>query len=130
MLFAALLACEDDEPVDTGPPPFSVIGSDPEAGEVASSVVAPVQLILSADPDMDHCTLDTIRIDALRVDGAVAFPVLVALDLQGEGNLKVQPDEPYFRGYTYAVTVRGGDDGCIDVSRRPILPFYSTFEVP
>lgn len=107
-----------------------MVSADPAEGETIFSVVAPVQLILSESPDLNACNLNTIRVDALRDDGTVAFPAVVVLDLQSEGNLKVQPDEPYFQGYTYAVTVRGGESGCTDINRNPIQPFYSTFEIP
>lgn len=126
----ALWACGDEGPIDTGPPPFEVVGVDPDDGMPADSVVAPVQLILSAIPELSRCNTDTIRVDAVLDDGTVAFNSPFAFDLQSEGNLKLKPDDPYIRGYTYAVTVRGGETGCADLNGRAILPFYSTFEVP
>ena len=131
MSFAILLlACADDDPVDTGPAPFAVTNVDPDDGGTPTSEISPVQLVLSARPDMSRCNSDTVRIDGVLDDGSVGFNLYVAMDLQGDGNLRLQPAEPYFRGYTYAVTIQGGDSGCTDVDGRAILPFFSTFEVP
>lgn len=130
LLSAGMCACDDENPADTGLPPFEVVGISPEPGAFAESVVYPVQLILSDIPDLERCNANTIRVDALLADGTVGFNVALTFDLQSEGNLKLKPDDPYFRGYTYAVTIRGGNTGCADVNGRAILPFYSTFEVP
>jgi hypothetical protein len=127
---ALLLACGDDEVVDTSPAPFQVVGIDPVDGATMESPIGGVQLILSEDPDLTTCDADTVRIDALTDEGAVAFPVATTFELSGEGNLRVMPVEPYFSTYTYAVTIRGGAAGCLSVSGREILPFHSTFEVP
>jgi ATP-binding cassette subfamily B protein len=61
---------------------------------------------------------------------AVAFTAAMTLDLQGEGNLKVQPVDPWVTGYTFALTLRGGESGCVDIDQRTIQPFHSTFGVP
>lgn len=129
LLAVTIFACGDESPVDTGPPPFEVVGVDPDEGMPAESVVYPVQLILSAIPELSACNAETIRVDAILDDGTVAFNSPFTFDLQSEGNLKLKPDDPYIRGYTYAVTVRGGETGCTDLNGRAILPFYSTFEV-
>lgn len=126
-MIAILLACEQEpEPVAD----FAVIGVSPDEGGVAVEV-DPVFLRLSAEPDMDRCNSDSIELNAINDDGSVAFFVPSEVSLQEEeGNLRVAAFDAFLNGWTYAVTVMGGENGCADVDGRPITAFLSTFEVP
>lgn len=126
-MIALFLACEEaPEPV----PDFAVIGVSPDDGGVAVEV-DPVFLRLNAEPDMDRCNTDTIELNAINDDGSVAFPVPAEVSLQEEeGNIRVAGLDAFLNGWTYAVTVMGGENGCADVDGRPITAFLSTFEVP
>lgn len=125
----ALLAC-DEGAGDSGPARFYVEYVDPADGTVESVSITNVYLQLSQVPDITRCTTDTIRVDAARDDGTVAFPVPSELSVEGAAFVKLRPLDPDLRGWTYAVSVQGGDQGCVDEFGTPIEPFLSTFEVP
>lgn len=115
------------------PPPedlFQVVEVEPADGTTTANAMVFVYLSLSDPPDAERCTPDTVRVDAVRDDGTVAFAAPVELSFSGEKFVKLLPEAPYLGGWTYRVTVQGGDDGCADVDGVPILPFASTFEVP
>lgn len=124
----ALLACAEEPAPD---PHFAVIAVQPEDGAADVVEVTPVFLRFNATPDLERCSSTTVELNAIRADGTVAFPVPAAVSLESEyDNLKVASDDPFLAGWTYAVTVMGGEDGCADVDGRPVTPFLSSFEVP
>ena len=129
VLAFGLVAC-DDESLDSGPARFYVESVDPADGTVESVTVANVYLQLSQIPDITRCTTDTIRVDAARDDGTVAFRVPSELSVEGAAFVKLRPLDPDLRGWTYAVSVQGGAEGCVDEFGTSIEPFLSTFEVP
>ena len=123
-----LLACE--ESADTGRGRFYVESVEPEDGSLEAVAVSNVYLQLSAAPDITRCTTETLRVDAVRGDGTLAFPVPSELSVEGEAFVKLHPLNPDLRGWTYVVSVQGGEEGCADEGGTPIEPFFSTFEVP
>lgn len=125
---AVLVACAPEG--DSGEPRFYVLDVEPADASVANVELAAVQLRFNEAPDLARCTATTVRVDAQRDDGTLAFPVAAELTLTGAAVLRLRPVEPYLHGWTYAVTVRGGDTGCASASGIPAEPFVSTFEVP
>ncbi len=123
-----LVACADDG--SDADPRFYVERVEPEDGATSVTALVFVYLHLSGGPDPERCTAETLRVDAVRADGTVAFEVPSTVTFSGERFTKVLPDAPYLRGWTYRVTARGGEDGCADLDGVPIEPFVSTFEVP
>lgn len=126
-----LLACAAPEEVDTGPPPFRVVGSAPADG--ADDVVEAVtpELRLSAAVDVESCGADGARLDAVDDAGAVYFPVPVTYATAEAGEkLQLVHAGPLPRGFTYALTVRTGEGGCHSEAGVPIDPFRATFFVP
>jgi hypothetical protein len=90
--------------------------------------VAPF-LVLSDRADMDACAPAT-RLDAIRNDGTVAFNIAFDMTDDGSGKrLTLTPVETLPRGWTYAITIRGGDEGCVDMENRGIEAFQSRFGV-
>lgn len=124
LLFAA---CAEDLPAEDI---FWVEEVEPADGTISANAMVFVYLSLSDPPDVSRCTTDTLRVDAVREDGTVAFDVPVTLEWSGEKFAKLLPVDPYLGGWAYRVTAQGGEDGCADVDGVPIEPFASTFEVP
>ncbi len=122
------VACGDDG--GDGDARFYVERVEPEDGSTSVTALVFVYLYLNATPDPERCTTDTLRVDAVRADGTVAFEVPSTVTFAGQGFTKLLPDAPYLRGWTYRVSVRGGEDGCADQDGVAIEPFVSTFEVP
>lgn len=124
-----LLACsEEADPVDVG---FVVVGVSPEDG-AADVVEAHVpELRFSADLDTDACDADRLRLDAVEDDGSVAFSVdAVLTPVDRAAKMQFAHEVPFPAGWTYALSVRGGPDGCLDVAGNEIRPFLSRFFVP
>lgn len=124
-----LLACaEPDVAADTG---FYVVSSLPEHNATDVVVAQIVELRFSAEVDADACGPEQLRLDAISDDHTVAFPVEVTLEtLTGGHKIRLDPDTTLSRGWLYALSVRGGEDGCRDVSGREVEPFYASFSVP
>lgn len=120
----------DGEGTDSAPARFYVAEVTPADGAITDTELTTVILRFSAAPSLDRCTATTIRVDGLRADGTVAFPVPAELELTGAATLRVRPIDPYPHGYAYAVTVRGGATGCADADGIAVEPFFSTFQVP
>ncbi len=129
MVAGGLLACVGDDPprTDEG---FRVMAVAPADGEPAALEMAVPELRLSAPADGERCDGETVRLDAIEDAAVVAFPVEVAVDVSEDGRkLRLVHPEPLPGGWTFAVSVRAGDDGCADVEGDPIVPFRSTFTV-
>lgn len=109
---------------------FWVESVEPADGTVTPNQLVFVYLQLSDPPDPTRCTTDTLRVDAVRDDGTVAFAAPTELSFSGEAFVKLLPVEPYLGGWTYRVTAQGGEDGCASAAGVAIEPFVSTFEVP
>jgi len=124
-----LSACDDESAAESAAPRFYVESVDPVDGAVEADVAA-VQLRLNGIPDLSRCTTTTMRVDAARDDGTLAFSVPVELSVSGEGFVKLRRIDPYLHGWAYQVTVRGGEGGCADADGLPIEPFFSQFQVP
>ncbi len=127
-LLPLLTACAPS--ADTAEDLFWVEEVEPADGTIVPNALVLVSLYLSDAPDVSRCTLDTLRVDAVRDDGSVAFSPAVELDVSGERFLMLKPVGPYLAGWTYQISAEGGADGCADVDGVPITPFASTFEVP
>lgn len=129
-LLPLLLACADDAPVDVDEG-FRVIGVVPEDGAVDAVEVQVPELRFSEAADMEACTADTIRLDAVHEDMTVAFGVDVALTSVDMGaKIQLVHDDAFLPGCTYAITVRGGDEGCASTKGDAIRDFASRFTVP
>ena len=129
LVVAGLLACGDESSprTDEG---FRVMAVAPADGEPAALEMAVPELRLSAAADEERCDGESVRLDALEDDSVVAFPVGVAVDVSEDGRkLRLVHPEPLPSGWTYALSVRGGDDGCADANGEAIVPFRSTFTV-
>jgi hypothetical protein len=125
-----MLACAEPDPdVETG---FAIVGVSPEDG-AADVVEAHIPELRFSDPaDPDTCTAETLRLDGIVDDGAVAFSVPVEI-VPLDGGLRVQLThaDPLPRGWSYALSARAGDDdGCLDVDGNVLRPFASSFAVP
>lgn len=129
MVIALMLACAD-EPVDIDEG-FRVIGVVPEDG-AADAVEAQVpELRFSELADEATCGPEALRLDAIHEDWTVAFPVEVSLTAVDRGaKIQFTHTLPLEAGWTYAVTVRGGEEGCTDTHGTPVRPFASSFTVP
>lgn len=122
-----LMGCAEPE---ADAPRFKVSEIDPPDGGEMLIAVSPVLVRFSEPPDMELCTNQTMRLDAIREDATVAFEVPLEFDATGDGFVRFIHAEPLPAGWAYAVTIRGGDTGCADESGTPIVPFFSSFEVP
>ena len=123
-----LLACAGPPPVGAG---FSVAAVSPEDGatDVVEAHIPEVRFSEAIDPDT--CDAETVRLDGVHDDLSVAFPVESEIILVDQGaKVQFRHDNPLPRGWRYAITVRGGDDGCSSTTGETIHPFGSTFEVP
>lgn len=127
MLGLLLLACAE---APEGAPRFVVTEIEPADGGELLIAVSPVLVRFNAAPDMELCTADTMRLDAIREDGTVSFGVPLQFEATGDGFVRFTHTEPLPTGWNYAVTIRGGPTGCADESGTPITPFLSEFEVP
>jgi len=127
VVLGLLAACA--EPEDSGgPQPFEVVGVSPADGATGIVESASAELRLSAGLDELTCPPSQTRIDALGPDGTVAFTVAVARFADAtEQTLRLDPSDPLPRGWTYAVSLRGGT--CASQDGRPLEPFSSTFTV-
>lgn len=122
-----LLGCADPP---EGASRFVVTEVEPADGAELLVAVSPVLLRFNAPPDMELCTAETMRLDAIREDGTVSFEVPLEFDATGDGFVRFIHAEPLPGGWNYAVTIRGGPTGCADESGTPVTPFFSEFEVP
>jgi hypothetical protein len=128
VIFLLLACAQDPKPVDLG---FVVVGVSPADGadDVVEAHVP--ELRFSDDIDEDACDADAVRLDGLGDDGTVAFtPDTVLTPVSGTTKVQFVHDVPFPRGWTYAITVRGGEHGCLDADGNEITPFTSTFSVP
>ncbi len=125
-----LIACEDT-PLDTGTLGFRIVGVSPKSGaaDVVESHVP--ELRLSGAADSATCTNAVIRLDAIHANGTVAFPVAIDVaPIDAGAKLQLTHSLPFFHPWSYAISVLGGPDGCLDVDGNEIEAFQSTFEVP
>lgn len=130
MIVALLAACADDAPVDVDEG-FRVIGVVPEDGAIDAVEVQIPELRFSEAADMEACTADVVRLDAVHDDMTVAFGVDVALTSVDMGaKIQLEHDDPFLTGWTYAITVRGGEDGCANTKGDVVRDFASLFTVP
>ncbi len=139
--------CGGAEPLDTGFA-FSVTAVSPAADEPVTQATVPA-LTFSASADPTTCTTSTLRLDALTRDltvdtgsgagdtgGAsgpdhtVDFSVPVQLSWSGEDQVQLVHASLLPRGWRYAVTVTGGEAGCLSADAQPMLGYYFTFDVP
>lgn len=125
-----LCAC-DKQPLDTGTLGFHVVGVSPKDGATDVVEAHVPELRLSAPADSAVCTSANIRLVAIHADGTVAFPVDIEVTpIDGGSKLQLAHSLPFFHPWTYAITVVGGADGCLDLDGNAIEAFQSTFEVP
>lgn len=128
-----LLACARDVVVDTGFD-FQVLEATPVEGATGTQVEQPTLLFnLPADPTT--CVPGVLRLDALTRDAAgddhtVDFTVELGLSWIAEDNVQLVHASPLPRGWLYAVTVRGGEDGCTSADGALMAGYYGTFTVP
>ena len=123
-----ILACADPPVVGAG---FSVASVSPEDGATDVVEAHLPELRFSDAIDPETCGDETVRLDGVHDDLSVAFRVEGELILVDEGaKVQFRHDNPLPRGWRYAITVRGGDDGCSSAAGDAIHPFDSTFEVP
>jgi hypothetical protein len=127
MLLVALLACADDPEAEDR---FWVREVDPPDGGQLLIAVSPVLVRFSGPLDLERCTSDTMRLDAIRDDGTVAFPIPLTFEATADGFVRFIHDGPLPAGWVYAITLRGGETGCTDENGTPLDPFLSLFEVP
>lgn len=124
-----LLACADPGPEEEDL--FEVTSVIPEDGATDATEAQQPELHLSAAADLHHCTEATIRLDGVLADGSVAFPIEVVLEEGSDSSRIILRHEGGLpRGWSYAITVAGGEDGCSATDGRLIVPFRSTFVVP
>lgn len=123
-----LLACADAPEDSGGPAPFEVVGVTPADGTRDVVESAHPELRFSAPLDTTTCPADHTRLDGLAADGTVAFRVEVARFADDDAQtLQLDPTDPLPRGWTYAVSVRGGT--CAALDGRLLEPFSSRFTV-
>ena len=125
-----LVAACDNPPVDTARDRgFHVVSVTPE--DLSTGLpesIAPF-LVFSDRADLDACAAAT-RLDGIQSDGTVAFPVEIEMSDDGSGKrFTLTPADNLPRGWTYAITIRGGDEGCVDTENRGIEAFQSRFGV-
>lgn len=110
---------------------FEVQGVVPEDGATDVIEAQSVELKMSAEADYDRCTTATVRVDAMLADGTVAFPIESEVRDGGDGaRIVVDPVDALPNGWTYAVTLLGGPEGCGDLDGRDAIGFASSFVVP
>ncbi len=128
-LFAVgLLAC-DGPPADLDEG-FRVVSTTPLDGSDDAYEVTIPELRVAGVADPERCNGLTVRVDALNDDDTVVFAVPLAVDVSEDGGkLRLVHLDPLPRGFTYAMTARGGPEGCADVDGDDILPFRSLFTV-
>lgn len=128
-LFAAgLLAC-DAPPADLDEG-FRVVSTTPLDGSDDAYEVTIPELRVAGVADPERCNGLTVRVDALNDDDTVVFAVPLAVDVSEDGGkLRLVHLDPLPRGFTYAMTARGGPEGCADVDGDDILAFRSLFTV-
>lgn len=126
---------------------FAVVSATPTAEEAITQATVP-QLTFNTAADPATCTTATIRLDALTrdltgsgggdtggastgaADHTIDFPVPVQLAWSGEDAVQLVHPTLLPRGWRYAVTVTGGEAGCLSASAAPMLGFFFTFDVP
>lgn len=109
---------------------FRVKGVFPEDGSADATETQTPWIEFSDPYDLDRCGAAT-RLDAVKTDGTVAFPIgIVPTAGSSARELLLPHDEPLTAGWTYAITVRGGSGGCTDEEGREVEPFASSFVVP
>lgn len=124
-----LLACDDAAP--EADDAFEVTAVVPADGAEDAVEAQQPELHLSAEADLKQCSADTIRLDGVLADGSVAFPVELTIEEGGDSSrLLLRHEGGLPRGWAYAITVQSGEDGCLDLDGRQIVPFQSTFVVP
>ena len=129
MLFLLLQSCT---PVDSLPDlGFSIVGVSPGDG-AADVVEAHIPELRFSDPiDTALCTPDTLRVDGVEAGEAVAFPVDIAVVAKDEGyRVQLTHAVPLPTSWTYRISARAGEDGCVSVDGEPLEPFASSFTVP
>lgn len=131
LILAAVLACAEEAPVAPPETGFRVIGVVPDDG-AADVIPDAIPELRFSEPTVETtCNADTVRLDGLAEDGSVAFPVDAALIVVDRGSkLQLDPDEALLPGWSYALTVQGGADGCTNAAGDPIEPFGARFWVP
>jgi hypothetical protein len=129
LLAAGLLGCEaPPADLDEG---FRVVSVSPLDGSDDAYEVTIPELRVAGVADPERCNGASVRIDAVHDDDdTVAFSVPLAVDVSEDGGkLRLVHLDPLPRGFTYAMTARGGPEGCSDVDGDDILPFRSLFTV-
>ncbi len=123
-----VLACDaPPADVDEG---FRVVSASPLDGSDDAYEVTIPELRVAGVADPERCDNQSVRLDAVNDDDSVAFAVPIAVDVSEDGGkLRLVHLEPLPRGFTYAMTARGGPEGCADVDGDDILPFRSLFTV-
>ena len=128
LLAAGLLAC--DAPPANLDEGFRVVSTTPLDGSDDAYEVTIPELRVAGVADPERCNGLTVRVDALNDDDTVVFAVPLAVDVSEDGGkLRLVHLDPLPRGFTYAMTARGGPEGCADVDGDDILPFRSLFTV-
>lgn len=129
-----LVACAKPEAVDSGYD-FSVVSGTPADGATDATQMEFPTLTFSAPADPTTCAPGVIRLDAITRDPAsgdatVDFEVDITVGWTAEDTAQIGHTAPLPRGWTYAVTVRGGEGGCLSSAGSPMAGFFSTFAVP
>lgn len=132
-LILLLVGCGGSDPVDTGYD-FFVTAFTPETGATVTQVEVPT-LTFNLPADPTTCTTDTIRLDALTRDTTTAdltvdFPVELSLSWPTEDQVQLVHADLLPRGWTYAVTVRGGEAGCLSTEGVVGGGFQTSFTIP
>jgi hypothetical protein len=133
-LLLALLACQPAAPVDTGFD-FYVASALPSPDDAMITQDTIPELTFNVPTDPLTCTSDTIRLDALTrdptgTDHTVDFAVPSTLSWVTDSDVQLLREDLLPRGWTYALTVRGGPDGCLSVDGSEMAGFYQSFAVP
>lgn len=129
MTLLLLLACDD--PSGGEEASFEVTSVVPEDGATDATEAQQPELLFNAAIDGRSCNEETIRLDGVLADGSVAFPIEIYVE-EGEDSRRalLRHTGGLPRGWSYAITVAGGESGCTDLDHREIVPFLSTFVVP
>ncbi len=107
-----------------------MVGVSPTDGSDDAYEVTIPELRVSGVADQERCNGASVRLDAVNDDDTVAFAVPLAVDVSDDGGkLRLVHMDPLPRGLTYAITARGGPEGCADVDGDDIIPFRSLFTV-
>lgn len=128
MLLALGLACDGAAPeVDEG---FRVVGITPADGTEDARPATIPELRLSAAADPARCDDTRVRLDAVDDEDTVLLRIPIAVEVSQDGRkVRLLHREPLPDGHRYAVSTRGGAEGCADASGDDILPFRATFRV-